>query len=96
MVGGETDSAREVIRNLDHEQAPRVGAGVVQFFHGRTGVQGQAAVPGAVGRRGRCDDNTRVHCFDERDPATEVGRREADVGAAVAQDALERTEERVR
>ena len=57
------------------------------------GVQRQAAPPVAVGRRRGSAHHAGRHRLEQRSEAAEVGGREADVGAAVAEQPLDRAVE---
>jgi hypothetical protein len=82
--------AGEVLAHLDDQQPVGIGRGPAHLSHVGAGVQGQAHVPVGVRERPGGDHHPRGQRREEREEPAEVGGREPDVGAAVAQQPFER------
>ena len=93
VLGRQAQGAREVGRGLDHEQAGGIGARAAELLDRAAGVQREAAPARLVGRAGDRRHHPRRLLLEQRLEAAEVRRGEADVGAGVAQRALDRAEE---
>lgn len=84
--------AREGRADLHHKQALGVGRGLADLADAGAGMERQAHAAVGVGRGGRRGHDARRVGFEDGCEATEVGRCEPDVGAAVAQESFERSE----
>ncbi len=93
VAGRQAARPGEGRRGLGEQNPLRVGAGPMQLLDGVPGVQGQRAVAVPVRRRDRRRHHPRGERLQQWREAAEVGGREADVGARVAQHALDRAEE---
>ncbi len=87
------ERARVGVGDLDNEQPIRIGARAVQLADRATGVKRQRAPAVGIGRRRDSGHHARALSFEQWPKAAEVRGDEPDVGAAVAQRPLERTEE---
>ena len=92
MLGGQAARAG-TLGHLDHQQAIGIGGGAVELGVGAARVQGEAAPAVLVGRGGHGRHHARALLLEQGREAPEVRGREADVGALVAERALDRPPE---
>ncbi len=93
VVGQEPAGARVGLRDLDDQEAVGVGARARELADRGPGVKREAAPALGIGPRRHRRHHVRRLGGEDRREAAEVGRREADVRAAVAQRPLDRPEE---
>ena len=93
VLGLEPEGPRELLRDLDDEQALGVLGRADQLDRRASGVERERAPAVGVRRRRGGRHHARRLLLEQRREAAEVGGGEADVRALVAQRPLERAEE---